>query len=264
MIRNYLKGDKMVSEHGFRYRGVSSSRLEGLTDAVFGFSITLLVVSLQVPGSFIELQTSMYGFLGFILAAMIIFMFWNDHYQFFLRYGLEDTKTKFLNFIFLFLILFYVYPLKFLFNIIGTTLSLIISNLFNNNSAAYAIKVAEYKETMILSDNEWFSLLLSYGIGVILIYLVFFLLYKNAFKFKNELELNELEVFETKVSLYSFAVMALIPVTSIFLLGILPAESIGYAGMIYCLYGVIVPIYSTLVDRKRVALGLTKPKPNTN
>jgi len=262
MIRNYLKGDKMISEHGFRYRGVSSSRLEGLTDAVFGFSITLLVVSLQVPGSFIELQTSMYGFLGFILAAMIIFMFWNDHYQFFLRYGLEDTKTKFLNFIFLFLILFYVYPLKFLFNIIGTTLSLIISNLFNNNSAAYAIKVAEYKETMILSDNEWFSLLLSYGIGAILIYLVFFLLYKNALKFKNELELNKLEIFETKASLYSFAVMALIPVTSIILLGILPVESIGYAGMIYCLYGVIVPIYSTLVDRKRVALGLTKPNVN--
>ena len=68
----------MISKHGFRYRGVSSSRLEGLTDAVFGFSITLLVVSLEVPDSFIELQASMYGFLGFILAAMIIFMFWND------------------------------------------------------------------------------------------------------------------------------------------------------------------------------------------
>jgi len=260
MIRNYLKGDKMISEHGFRYRGISSSRIEGLTDAVFGFSITLLVVSLEVPDSFIELQASMYGFLGFILATMILFMFWNDHYQFFLRYGLEDAKTKFLNFVFLFLILFYVYPLKFLFNIIGTSLSLIISKLFNNKSAAYAAKLEEYKETMILSNSDWYSLLLSYGIGVILIYLVFFLLYKNALKFKNELELNELEIFETKVSLYSFMVMALIPVTSIILLGILPAENIGYAGMIYCLYGVIVPIYSTLVDRKRVALGLTKPK----
>jgi hypothetical protein len=150
--------------------------------------------------------------------------------------------------------------LKFLFNIIGTSLSLIISKLFNNKSVAYAAKLEEYEETMILSNSDWYSLLLSYGIGVILIYLVFFLLYKNALKFKNELELNELEIFETKVSLYSFMVMALIPVTSIILLEILPEENIGYAGMVYCLYGVIVPIYITLVDRKRLALGLTKPK----
>ena len=174
MIRNYLKGDKMISEHGFRYRGVSSSRLEGLTDAVFGFSITLLVVSLQVPESFVELQASMYGFLGFVLATMVIFMFWNEHYEFFLRYGLEDSKTKFLNFIFLFLVLFYVYPLKFLFNILGTLLTLLISNLFNVQSAAHALKVEEFKENMMLSYQDWFSLLISYGIGLILIYLVFF------------------------------------------------------------------------------------------
>ena len=257
MIRNYLKGDKMISEHGFRYRGISSSRLEGLTDAVFGFSITLLVVSLQVPGSFVELQVSMYGFLGFILAAMIIFMFWNDHYQFFLRYGLEDSKTKLLNFIFLFLILFYVYPLKFLFNILGTTITLIISNQLNDNSAAYKIKVEEFKETMILSDNEWFSLFLSYGIGLILIYLVFILLYKNALKFKNELELNELEVFETKVELYSFAVMSLVPITSIILLCTLPEKYTFVAGMIYCSFGIIVPVYYTITDKKRATLKLT-------
>jgi len=258
MIRNYLKGDKMVSEHGFRYRGISSSRLEGLTDAVFGFAITLLVVSLQVPGSFLELQASMYGFLGFVLATMVIFMFWNEHYEFFLRYGLEDSKTKFLNFIFLFLVLFYVYPLKFLFNVLGTLMTLLISNLFNDQSAAHALKVEEFKENMILSNQDWFGLLIGYGIGLILIYLVFYLLYKNALKFKNELELNELEVFETKVSLYSFAAMAIIPVLSIILLFILPDQYQYFAGMIYCSFGIVVPVYYTLVDKKRKALGFKK------
>jgi hypothetical protein len=200
----------------------------------------------------------MYGFLGFVLATMVIFMFWNEHYEFFLRYGLEDSKTKFLNFIFLFLVLFYVYPLKFLFNILGTLLTLLISNLFNDQSAAHALKAEEFKENMMLSNQDWFGLLIGYGIGLILIYLVFYLLYKNALKFKNELELNELEVFETKVSLYSFAVMAIIPVISILLLFILPDQHQFFAGMIYCSFGIIVPVYYTLVDKKRKALGFKK------
>ena len=35
--------------HEFRWRSREISRLEGLSDAVFGFAITLLIVSLEVP-----------------------------------------------------------------------------------------------------------------------------------------------------------------------------------------------------------------------
>ena len=48
MIRNYLKGDKMVSEHGFRYRGISSSRLEGLTFAVIGLSVFFYISGIRI------------------------------------------------------------------------------------------------------------------------------------------------------------------------------------------------------------------------
>jgi len=41
------------------------TRLEGFSDALFGFVLTLLVVSLQVPTSFETLKTRMQGFLGF-------------------------------------------------------------------------------------------------------------------------------------------------------------------------------------------------------
>ena len=38
-----------------RLRGREVSRIEGLSDAVFGFEITFLVVSLEVPNTFDEL-----------------------------------------------------------------------------------------------------------------------------------------------------------------------------------------------------------------
>ena len=39
---------------------------------------------------------------------------WGRHYYFFRYYGLEDITTIVLNTLLLFLVLFYVYPLKFL------------------------------------------------------------------------------------------------------------------------------------------------------
>lgn len=56
MLRTALAGAAPVDHHGFRIRSREVSRLEGLSDAVFGFGITLLVVSLEVPKTFDELM----------------------------------------------------------------------------------------------------------------------------------------------------------------------------------------------------------------
>ena len=42
---------------------------------------------------------------------------WNTHYKFSRRYGLDDPTTRFLTCVLLFIVLFYVYPLKFLFTL---------------------------------------------------------------------------------------------------------------------------------------------------
>jgi len=102
---------------GFRWRGGEISRLEGFSDAVFAFAVTLLVVSLEVPRTFTELWSVMRGLPAFAVCFTLLIVIWHEHYVFFRRYGLQDTTTVWLNAGLLFVMLFYVYPLKFVFTL---------------------------------------------------------------------------------------------------------------------------------------------------
>src|SRR3954470_20402870 len=105
----------LFPEKDFRWRAGEITRLEAFCDVVFGFAITLLVVSLEVPRTYAELMADMRGFLPFAICFAQLIQIWFTHYRFSRRYGLEDTYTLILNVLLLFLVLFYVYPL------IGTT-----------------------------------------------------------------------------------------------------------------------------------------------
>src|SRR5688572_12980051 len=101
-----------------RWRGGQVTRIEALTDAVFGFAITLLVVSLDVPETAAELYDLMKKFVPFAASFSLLILVWSYHYRLFSRFDLEDGYTVFLNSVLLFVVLFYVYPLKFVFNAI--------------------------------------------------------------------------------------------------------------------------------------------------
>src|SRR5260221_2727541 len=118
MIREKLIEKGIGDDKKFRWRSHEVSRTEGLSDAVFGFAITLLVVSLEVPKTYSELMQTMRGFGAFAISFTLLFMVWFNQYKFFRRYGLQDNLTVFLNAILLFVVLFYVYPLKFLFTLL--------------------------------------------------------------------------------------------------------------------------------------------------
>jgi Endosomal/lysosomal potassium channel TMEM175 len=96
------------------------SRLEGFSDAVFGFALTLLVVSLDVPNTVDELKLLVRGSVPFALMFAMVCYIWWEHNKFFRRFGLQDAWTAFVNSVLLFVVLFYVYPLKFLtMNVVG-------------------------------------------------------------------------------------------------------------------------------------------------
>ena len=102
---------------GFRIRGREVTRLESFSDAAFGFALTLLVVSLEVPKTFADLLATMRNVPAFAVCFVVLILIWNHHYLFSRRFGVEDGLTRVYTFLLLFIVLLYIYPLKFLFGI---------------------------------------------------------------------------------------------------------------------------------------------------
>ena len=166
-------------------RGREITRLESFSDAVFGFALTLLVVSLDVPKTFPDLIATMRGFPAFALCFLFLALLWNGHYRYCRRYGLDDGSARFLTCLMLFLVLFYVYPLKFLFNFSITGL------LFGGPAQPVSI-----------TRSEFSTLLVIYGLGFAAVYLALLLLYLHAYRMRDVLELTELEKFDTRYQIF--------------------------------------------------------------
>ena len=157
---------------GFRMRGREGTRLESFSDAVFAFALTLIVVSLEVPKSFADLIGVMRGFPAFALCFTVLATIWNTHYKFSRRYGLDDTITRFLTCVLLFIVLFFVYPLKFLF-------SLSIGDMLFGRSVT----------APLIRESEVSTLFSIYSFGFAGVYLAFTLLYLHAWRLRDVLEL---------------------------------------------------------------------------
>jgi uncharacterized membrane protein len=216
MIRKHLISSQTSGEPGFRWRGAEVTRLEGFTDAVFAFAVTLLVVSLEVPKTFPELFAAMHGFLAFGVCFALLANVWYQHYRFFRRYALESPWVVFLNCTLLFFVLFYVYPLKFLFTAV-----------FDRSE---------------IGPSEARALFTIWSLGWAAVFTVFALLYLHAWRIRARLELTPLEAMRTRVSLWDQLAMVLIALLSTLLARTLSDRDLGIAGFIYA----VVPIYFTI------------------
>ena len=59
------------------------SRLEAFSDAVFGFALALLVVSVEAPSSYAELTDRMLGGVSFACCFALLVWIWYEHNGFF-------------------------------------------------------------------------------------------------------------------------------------------------------------------------------------
>jgi transmembrane protein TMEM174 (potassium channel) len=245
MIREKLIEKNFGNAGKFRWRGREISRIEGLSDAVFAFAITLLVVSLEVPETFSELAETMHGFGAFLISFMLLFFVWFNQYNFFRRYGLQDTTTVLLNAALLFVVLFYVYPLKFLFSF--------LVDKFTGGHGEVHLPNGNVVP-MIESESQMSSLMIIFNLGYLAVFAVFVLLYWHAHRKRAELELNELEQFDTRDSIQESALNCGIALLSLLVVVIGGAGRAGLAGMAYMLTPLVMTINGKVMGRRRKKL----------
>ncbi len=242
MIREKLIDKGIGDNKKFRWRSHEISRTEGLSDAVFGFAITLLVVSLEVPKTFGELMQTMRGFGAFAISFTLLFMVWFNQYKFFRRYGLEDNLTVYLNAILLFVVLFYVYPLKFLFTF--------LVSLFTGGGGRVHLP-GGVESLMVDSGDQVAVLMIIFGAGYIAVFGVFVLLYWHAYRQRGALELNELEVLDTRSDIQESALNVGVGTLSVAIAVLGRGRYSFVAGMVYMLNAIVLPVHGTLMGKRR-------------
>lgn len=220
MIRTALFGRtaRRDLEDNFRWRGEGVSRLENLSDIVFAFAVSFLVASAEVPSTFDELAAVMVDFVGIGACFAIILLVWYVHYLFFRRYGLEDGRTVLLNSLLLFLILFYVYPLRFLTD-------------FQTDLVTGQIRGSEIRDVISFGQGPWLQAI--YSAGYAAVFGVFALLYRHALSKAEALELSDAESLLTRQRIRSNAIHVGVAVTATALAFALPLSLSPISGAVY-------------------------------
>jgi uncharacterized membrane protein len=226
-----LAGHQLIPpEKHFRWRGGEITRLEAFTDAVFAFAVTLLIVSLEVPRTFNQLAMTMRGFIPFAICFGLLAHIWHLHYIYSRRYGLQTYYTVFLNLVLLFVVLFYVYPLKFMF-------TLTLGQVFGGNESS--VPAIELRQVPML--------VITFSLGYTAVFAVFALLYQYAFRKRSELQLDEYESLRTRNDMITHAVVAVVGVIVAVTAALLPVRVAVNSVFLLCLsvvYAMIArPIY---------------------
>ncbi|HVH57290.1 MAG TPA: TMEM175 family protein [Vicinamibacterales bacterium] len=158
------------------------SRLEEFSDAVFGFALTLLVITASVPRNYADLVQLLQGIPAFACCFALLVWIWHEHDAFFERYALQDATTTIFNSALLFAVLLYIYPLKFMFD----------SFMFQ----VFGLQTNPPVKAMTLHELARASTI--YGFGFFVLMSLFTLLYLHAYRQRQELRLTALESFDAR------------------------------------------------------------------
>ncbi|GMN04774.1 hypothetical protein MTsPCn5_01620 [Croceitalea sp. MTPC5] len=192
------------------------SRIEAFSDGVFAFAATLMVVNFNMENDLSFTKSTVTGFLSFFVSFFVLVALWWVHYNFFRRTNYMDNLIIAYNGILLFVILYYVFPLKTL--------------------------VQSWMGEGVTSQNSLASLFMLYGVGFLLIFLCFALMYHRAFK-KSKDTANSLSLYFYARHFLVFVLVALISIVlAYFQIGI----QFGLPGFIYAILGPLCALHSYL------------------
>ena len=228
----------LVTKDGFRLRGTHMSRIDAFSDVVFGFALTLLVVSLEVPRTYDQFHAALLGFFPFAICFFFLLLIWMSHFRFFRRYGLHDVTTMWINSALLFSVLFYVYPVKFMFAVASGIH--VDPNIFSN----------PYQPREMMEV---------YSLGFAAIYFCFTALYWNAWRQRRQLQLSSLEVAITIGEIWDKLGDAFVCLLCALIAHLLPPQHASVAGWFFFLIGVWSTINGFVSGRKIRRLRASTP-----
>lgn len=214
-------------------RGREISRLEALSDGVFAFAATLLVVSLEVPDTYQDLVRDLSGFGAFAISFAALMLIWVAHNGFFRRYGLADAATTFLNCALLLVVLFYVYPLKFVTR--G-----IVQIVFGIDTGS----------SLRITPQELGQLFALYGAGFIAIFVCFALMYRHAWRIRERLGLSAAEAHDAAMWWRHYLLMAIVGVVSVIMALSGIGLGVGAPGWIYVFIGPLAWAHGSWSERR--------------
>jgi uncharacterized membrane protein len=234
--------DALPMKNGFRLRGMEMTRTETFTDAAFAFALTLLVISVDsIPANYAELIVAVQGIPAFGLSCMLLFLFWHGHWNWSRRYGLEDFPSMILSFFLVFVMLCYVYPMKF------------VTSSFVEWVSGQRIDTSP-DNAPIANFEELFGIFTIYSVGFVALCLAVLLLYWHAWRRREELELNDVERYVTRSEIGSWSILIGVGVLAILMGLFAPRSMLTMPGWAYTLLPVIMPAYGMLHSRRLARL----------
>ena len=198
----------------------SKSRLEALSDGVFAFAATLMVVEVGVSTELISFSEELPNFISFAASFFIMMALWKLHYNFFRRTKYVDDWIITFNMILLFTVLFYIFPVK----------SLLDSILKQKG----------------MSIQDLAQLFQIYSFGFSTLFLSFVLMYFRAYKKDKEVENPHQLLFYTR----HFSIFVLVGLISAAMAYFQIGVAYGAPGFVYGILGILCYIHSVQFQKK--------------
>ncbi|WP_439132457.1 TMEM175 family protein [Polaribacter sp.] len=198
----------------------SKNRLEALSDGVFAFAATLMVVNIGANTNITSFKEEIPNFISFGVSFFVMMAIWKVHYNFFRRTDYIDNWVIALNMILLFTVLFYIFPVR---------------SLLSTGIGGQKISIDEFSNIFQL-----------YSIGFTLIFASLYFMYLRAFKKDKKNDQNIKLLFYAQHFLIFIIVGLFSFVLAKFQVGLL----YGFPGFVYAFLGPICYLHSIRFHKK--------------
>ncbi|MFK8058970.1 MAG: TMEM175 family protein [Polaribacter sp.] len=198
----------------------SKDRLEALSDGVFAFAATLMVVNIGTNTSITSFEDELPNFISFAVSFFVMMAIWKVHYNFFRRTNHIDNWIIALNMILLFTVLFYIFPVR----------SLLITGFGEER----------------ISIDDFSNIFQLYSIGFSLIFLSVFLMYLRAYKKDIENTKNLKLLFYAR----HFFIFIIVGIVSFLLARLQLGLKFGVPGFVYAFLGPLCYFHSKQFHKK--------------